>query len=38
MFAAFSASTWACACSSVAPGLSRPIISQLLLCRLSSAF
>jgi hypothetical protein len=33
-----SASTWACACCSVAPGLSRPTFHQLLLWRRSSDF
>ena len=36
MLRAFSASICCCACATVAPGLSRPTIDQLLLCRESS--
>ena len=34
--AAFNTSIWACACSSVAPGLSRAKYPRVLLCRASS--
>ena len=36
MLRALSASSCCCACATEAPGLSRPIIDQLLLCRESS--